>query len=398
MLAQEPPGVKCVCPEVASPLPVTAPDPEESRPLPEARRAVGPGRVNLIGDHTDYNRGLALPMAIGLGVTVTFTPTDDPTLTVTSSSFREGAVIHLGADPAVVEPEWARLVAAVAAEAGLGTGGTGTGGTGTGGTVTIASTLPVGSGLSSSAALSVALATVLGVGGTPRGTPVGMARLCRQAEHRIGVPVGLMDPLVCAGGRAGHAMLIDFDALDAGPDGGSVGAEATRHVPLPEEAEFVVVDSGERRTLSTSAYADRVAECRAAARLVGPLGRATLEDLAAVHDPVLHRRARHVVTECARVRDTAAALAAGDLAGAGSLLTESHRSLADDFAVSTPGLDELVGHLQSLPGVFGARMTGAGFGGCVVALTRPGAVDTGGWPTPAWRVVASDGALAAGRP
>jgi galactokinase len=363
---------------------------------------VGPGRVNLIGDHTDYNRGLALPMAIGLGVTVTFTPTDEPTLTVTSSSFREGAVIHLGADPAVVEPEWARLVAAVAAEAGLGTGGTGTGGTGTGGTVTIASTLPVGSGLSSSAALSVALATVLGVGGTARGTPVGMARLCRQAEHRIGVPVGLMDPLVCAGGRAGHAMLIDFDALDTGPGGGpgggSGGGSATRHVPLPEEAEFVVVDSGERRTLSSSAYGDRVAECRAAARVVGPLGRATLEDLAAVHDPVLHRRGRHVVTECARVRDTAAALAAGDLAGAGSLLTESHRSLADDFAVSTPGLDELVGHLQSLPGVFGARMTGAGFGGCVVALTRPGAVDTGTWPTPAWRVVASDGALAAGRP
>jgi galactokinase len=368
--------------------------------LPEARRAVGPGRVNLIGDHTDYNRGLALPMAIGLGVTVTFTPTDDPTLTVTSSSFGERAVIRLGADPAVVEPEWARLVAAVAAETATGTGGmsstgrTATGGMGTGGIVTIASTLPVGSGLSSSAALSVALATVLGVGGTPRGTPVGMARLCRQAEHRIGVPVGLMDPLVCAGGRAGHAMLIDFDALDAGPDGG----EATRHIPLPGEAEFVVVDSGERRTLSTSAYADRVAECRAAARLVGPLGRATLEGLAAVHDPVLHRRARHVVTECARVRDTAAALAADDLAGAGALLTESHRSLADDFAVSTPGLDELVGHLQSLPGVFGARMTGAGFGGCVVALTRPGAVDTGGWPTPAWRVVASDGTLAAGRP
>jgi galactokinase len=371
--------------------------------LPQARRAVGPGRVNLIGDHTDYNRGLALPMAVGLGVTVTFAPTDDPTLVATSSSFDDRAVFPLGTDPALLEPPWARLVAAVATVARIGTGGT----------LAIESTLPVGSGLSSSAALAVAVATAFGV----RGTPETMARLCQEAEHRIGVPVGLMDPLVCAGGRAGHAMLIDFDAVDGGGGGvggvgvggvggvggggGGVGGGggggdgvATWHIPLPEEAEFVVVDSGQRRELSTSAYADRVAECRAAADVVGPLGRIRLDDLAALPDPVLRRRARHVVTECARVRDTVTALAADDLDGAGALLTAGHRSLADDFAVSTPVVDELVVALTSRHGVFGARMTGAGFGGCVVALTRPGAVDTSAWPTPAWRVRASDGTLA----
>ncbi len=352
--------------------------------MPEVRRAVGPGRVNLIGDHTDYNRGLALPMAIGLGVTVTYTPKDEPTLLATSSAFGGRAIIPPGADPALVEPAWARLVAAVAAVAAVGQRGTG-------GTLRIESTLPVGSGLSSSAALGVALASVFGVDGPPGTAPdtapeIRLARLCQEAEHRIGVPVGLMDPLVCAGGRAGHAMLIDFDT------------ETSRHIPLPGEAEFVVVDSGQRRTLSTSAYADRVAECRAGADLIGPLGRCGLDDLASLHDPVVHRRARHVVTECARVRDTASALAAHDLVGAGALLTASHRSLADDFAVSTPAVDALVAQLGSRPGVFGARMTGAGFGGCVVALTRPGAVDTDAWPTPAWRVQASDGTLAAGDP
>ncbi len=349
--------------------------------MSETRRAVGPGRVNLIGDHTDYNRGLALPMAIGLGVTVTFTPSDDPALVVTSSSFADPAVVPLGADPASLEPPWGRLVGAVAAVTRWQTGGT----------VTIGSTLPVGSGLSSSAALAVALASVFGTGATPEGTPERVARLCREAEHRIGVPVGLMDPLVCAGGRAGHAMLIDFDGGGDTPDDEDV--VTTRQIPLPAEAEFVVVDSGQRRSLSTSAYADRVAECRAAAGLVGPLGRCRPDDLAAIHDPVLRRRARHVVAECARVRATVDALVADDLDGVGALLTAGHRSLAEDFAVSTPQVDELVGVLGSLPGVFGARMTGAGFGGCVVALTRPGAVDTDAWPTPAWRVQATDGAL-----
>ena len=364
--------------------------------MSQARRAVGPGRVNLIGDHTDYNHGLALPLAVGLGVTVTFTPTGSRTLEMVSSAFDRTATVTIpvpvpgvgpGTDPTpdsasrepawaglmALEPAWARLTAAMAALCHLETGGT----------LAVESTLPVGSGLSSSAAMSVALAEVFG----GPDTVLDIARLCQRAEHAIGVPVGLMDPLVCAGGRAGHAVLIDFDTLDVRP------------VAIPPEAELVVVDSGQRRTLRTSGYATRVEECHAAEAAVGPLGRYRPADLDALltslPDPVLRCRARHVVTECARVRDTADALEGGDLAGAGALLFESQRSLADDFAVSTPVVDRLVADLASTPGVFGARMTGAGFGGCVVALTRPGAVDTAAWPTPAWIVRATDGTVAA---
>src|SRR5450631_464306 len=156
--------------------------------LPDARRAVGPGRVNLIGDHTDYNRGLALPMAIAQGVTVSFRPSDRLNLAVTSSAFPADAEITVALDPgpdgvaASLEPAWARLVAAMATLVRPATGGT----------LSIESDLPVGAGLSSSAALSVALAEVFGM----TGDPVTVARLCQQAEHLIGVPVGLMDTLV----------------------------------------------------------------------------------------------------------------------------------------------------------------------------------------------------------
>jgi galactokinase len=334
---------------------------------------VGPGRVNLIGDHTDYNQGLALPMAIGLGVTVELTPDDLPRLVVTSEAFDEPAEIPLDLSPdrtaGSFEPSWARLVAAMVALVRPASGGT----------LTVTSTLPVGAGLSSSAALAVALAEIFEVGGTPE----SVARLCQAAEQRAGAPVGLLDPLVCAGGRAGHAMLIDFATL------------AIRHIAVPGDAEFVVVDSGQRRTVAASAYAARVAECETATAMIGPLGQASEAEVGVIADPVVRGRARHVVSECARVRDMAAALTGDDLARAGRLLAESHRSLAEDFAVSTPVLDALVEQLGRQPGVLGARMTGAGFGGCVVALTHTGAIDIDEWPTPAWRVRASDGTVAA---
>ncbi len=340
---------------------------------PSSVTRTGPGRVNLIGDHTDYNQGLALPMAIGLGVTVEVAPSGDDLVTVTSDAYPgQRAVLPLVPDTDTlteVEPAWARLVAALVAlvrpSAGV--------------IVHVTSTLPRGSGLSSSAALSVALADAFGVEGDAR----VVAGLCREAEHRIGVPVGLMDPLVCAGGRSGHALRIDF------------ATGATRDVALPAEAAFVVVDSGLRRDLRSSAYATRVAECEAAAAVIGPLGLAAPVDVAGLRDPVLRRRARHVVSECARVDLFADALEAGDLAAAGVHMDASHRSLSEDFDVSTPALDQLVASLRDRPGVHGARITGAGFGGCVVALGEPGALDPDTLDRPAWRVEAVDGTVTA---
>jgi galactokinase len=342
--------------------------------MPSTRRTTGPGRVNLIGDHTDYNLGVALPMAIGLGVTVEFAPSGDSTLEVSSAAFPDRtATIGVGAESppvAAFEPAWARLVAAMAELLEPGPG-----------LVHIESDLPIGAGLSSSAALAVALADIFGYDGSA----TDLARLCQEAERRAGSPVGTMDPMVCSAGRAGRALLIDFAAM------------TTRQVPLPVDAEVVVVDSGRARIVAGSAYEERVAQCRAAAALVGPLGAASERDVGSIADPLLRRRARHVVSECTRVHAFAGALNRGTLAEAGGLMAESHRSLSDDFEVSTPEMDGLVEWLGSLAGVYGARMTGAGFGGCVVVLARPAALDPESLPMRAWRVEAVDGVLAARR-
>jgi galactokinase len=345
----------------------------EDRLVPLVRRVTGPGRVNLIGDHTDYNRGLALPLAIDLGVTVEFTPSAGRELVFTSRAFGETVAVPLdlpGSPEHLSEiaPAWARPVGAMVALARPDSGGT----------VVIDSDLPMGAGLSSSAALCVALAELFGV----TSDPAGVARLCQEAEQRAGVPIGAMDPLVCAGGKRGHALLIEFDSL------------TYEQVRLPADIDIVVVHSGLPRTVASSQYALRVAECEAAAAVIGPLGLAAPTDLAALHDPLLRRRARHVASECRRVRECAAALSEGDVVTAGTLMVESHKSLTGDFEVSVPELDALVETLVGQPGIFGARMTGAGFGGCAVALCRPGTIDPSSLATPAWRVEASDGTVA----
>jgi galactokinase len=311
-------------------------------------------------------------MAIGLGVTVTVRPTGGDTVTIESDAYPgETATFPLVTDRdrlADIEPAWARLAAAVTSLARPEQAGS----------IHLTSTLPRGSGLSSSAAVAVALSEAFGVDGTA----LVVARLCQAAEHRIGVPVGIMDPLVCAGGRAGHALWID------------TATDATRPVPVPAGAEFTVIDSGLRRDLRTSAYPLRVAECEAAASVVGPLGLAGPDDVAGLRDPLLRRRTRHVVSECARVDAFADALATGDLVAAGVLMDASHTSLALDFEASTPEVDILVASVRARPGVLGARMTGAGWGGCVVALAEPGALEPSGLGAAAWRVAPVDGTVA----
>lgn len=306
--------------------------------------AWAPGRVSLVGDHTDYTGGLALPMAIGLGIEVTGDRGSD-WIMLGSSTVRGVAELPLEIDdPTAVEPGWARYVAGVVAELQPDDGLSGT----------VDSTLPLGRGLSSSAALEVAVALALGASAD---NPMALAQLCQRAEHRaVGVPCGIMDQLTIVAAVEGAVLRIDCRSLDVTP------------VPLPEGVDVVVADSGQGRTLESSAYAERVAECARVEAEIGPLRDATPQDAETLADPVLRRRARHVTTENARVDAVVAAFAAGDLRHAGKLIAASHASLRDDYEVSTPPLDQLVQHLRGTPGVHGARLTGAGWGGCAVAL------------------------------
>jgi galactokinase len=302
--------------------------------------------VTIIGDHTDYNAGRSLPMAIELATEVSFTPRPGSFLFgIDSDQFPENPVeIMLGeSDP-------------VRAEAVLAAGLLRAQPPPSGGVARVTSTLPVGAGLSSSAAFSVALLLALG----HDTDPLALARACQEAEREAGSHVGLLDPLAIAGATAGHALHIDFDTLE------------THQVAIPDEAAFVIVHSEASRLLSSTPYATRRAECERAAHMLGrPLGLCALGDLSALTDPVLRRRARHVITECARVGEAERLLARGNLRALGALMTEGHRSLATDYRVSVPAVDELVDHLLDQPGVLGARMTGGGFGGCVLALCQP---------------------------
>ena len=305
--------------------------------------------MNLIGDHTDYNEGFVLPLAIDRWCVVA--AREAPTVCVRSLDV--GETVEVAADgstsPETAPPGFGRYVAAVVRElAVLGRPTTGI-------EAVLASDVPLGSGLSSSAALEIACAVALAGAADWEPDALELANACRAAEElATGVAGGIMDQLVSLAGRAGHALLIDCRSLEVTP------------VRLPDDLAVTAVHSGLSRTLAGSAYAERRAACEALARELGlaSLRDATLEQVG--DDPL----GRHVVTENARVLDAAHALEEGDLSRLGRLLDESHASLRDDFRVSTPELDALVEELTAA-GAAGARLTGAGFGGCVVAVGTP---------------------------
>ncbi len=310
-----------------------------------------PGRVNLIGDHTDYAEGFVLPMAIDRACTVRYKAAGGHRVHATSEQL--AGVVDVAADgsddPRSVDPRWGGFVAGAVRTVG-GRGGAPLPGL----DLDVTSTVPSGSGLSSSSALAVALTMALAGAAGVALAPDDVARSALDAEvQATGVPGGLMDQLASVHGVADHALLIDCRTLEVEP------------IPLPRELAVLVVHSGLPRTLAGSAYAERrAATVAAAARLGLPTLRdATLEQVDG--DPF----ARHVVTENARVLAFADALRDHDLDALGPLLLGSHASLRDDFAVSTPELDLLVDLLVE-HGARGARLTGAGFGGCVVALVQ----------------------------
>jgi galactokinase len=322
-------------------------------------QARGPGRVNLIGEHTDYNDGLALPFAIDRGVTVTAEPRDTGAdIVARALDLGEEDSFPL-ADPGRAEG-WRAFVRGTVAElraAGYALRPA---------TLTITGDLDQGSGLSSSAALETALSlALLGVAGEPEPEDRReLAKLCSRVENEwVGAETGLLDQLASLCGEPGHAVRIDFATL---------GIEA---VPL-ELGDWILItlDSGAAHSNAASGYNERRAECRAACRElgIGTLRDVTAGDLERLPEP-LADRARHVFEENARVDEMVAALTGGDLERAGRLLDASHASLRDLYASSVPAVERTVDQLKAA-GAAGARMVGGGFGGAVLALLRPGVV------------------------
>jgi galactokinase len=320
-----------------------------------------PGRVNLIGEHTDYNDGYVLPFALAARTDAAAARRTDERLTMRSLQF-PGAWI----DVPLSELQPGCLAGPAAYVAGVVWAMRAAGHPVAGLDIVIDGAVPVGSGLSSSAALECAAALAVAELSGIRLPRAELARLAQRAENEfVGVPCGIMDQMAVMLGRAGHALFLD------------IRTGILEHVPFDPAASglvLLVIDTHARHELADSGYADRVASCADAARRLGvpalrdvPAGGLpdALARLAAF--PVLARRVRHVVTENARVLASAELLRAGRLAAIGPLLTASHRSLRDDFEVSVPELDTAVSAALGA-GALGARMTGGGFGGCVIAL------------------------------
>jgi galactokinase len=318
-------------------------------------RAFGPGRVNLIGEHTDYNGGLALPFAIDRGVTVEAERLDGGEIRAEARDLGETDAFAAAA-PGRADG-WRAFVRGTVAElraAGVDVPAA---------RLAFAGDVPQGSGLSSSAAMETALClALLALAGAEEPDRVELAKLCSRVENDwVGAETGLLDQLASLCGRAGEAIRIDFATLDLEP------------VPLElGDWRLVTLESGAEHSHAGGGYNERRAECRAACAALGieHLSEADPERAARLPEP-LDRRARHVLTENARVDAMVAALRAGDLEAAGSLLDVSHASLRDDYEASVPAVEDAVAALKDA-GAAGARMVGGGFGGSVLALLPPG--------------------------
>lgn len=331
--------------------------------------AAAPGRVNLIGEHTDYHDGFVFPAAIDLKTYLLASPRSDSQVNLYSLNLDATANFSLaGLAPGGVEG-WARYVAGslwVLQERGLSLPGV---------DAVIWGNIPFGGGLSSSAAIEVAWVKLMSdLADCPLELPE-MARLAQRAEREyVGVPCGIMDQFASANCRDGHAMLLDCRSLEP------------RHAPVPQQWRIVVCDTGVHHELAGGEYARRQEECRAGLAAI----RARFPEVAALRDAdaamleevrenmpeVAFRRCRHVIGENARARRFAEALDAGDAPLAGDLMAASHASLRDDYNVSCVELDRAVELANTLEGLVGARMTGGGFGGSTVNLVRAEKAET----------------------
>ena len=328
--------------------------------------ASAPGRVNLIGEHTDYNEGFVLPMAIDRRVTVAVSPRDDGRVIAYAESFGEQREVDLSQSSSRGR-QWTDYVAAVfralADESGT-----------SGMNLYIGGGVPIGAGVSSSAALEVAIGRAITEATATPWNPTHMARVAQRAENDfVGVNCGIMDQFTAARARQGTALLLDCRTLDVS------------YVEFPDDVAVVVMDTGVRRALSTSDYNARRSVCEYVVKRVRSLApdvralrdvnRALLETARVLLDSTAFRRARHVVDENARPAALAEALRSRDYDAAGMLLDESHTSLRELYEVSSPHLDIICEEARAHPACYGARMTGAGFGGCAIALVSRSGVE-----------------------
>jgi len=334
-----------------------------NRSAPARQSFRAPGRVNLIGEHTDYNDGFVMPAAIDLHTEVSIQSRDDRKLVINSDTFAESVEFDLDEATPTSRHHWSdyiRGVAVMLERAGYRLRGA---------DLEIRSNVPSGSGLSSSAALEVATAYALLESIGVAIDPLELARLCQRAETDfVGMHCGIMDQFISCLGRAGNALMLDCRSLEY------------RLLPLPEDVRLVICNTMVKHELAASKYNERRAECEAGVRhfakskpSVRALRDVTIAGLERHHtelDGTILKRCRHVISENERVIKAATALEERNLMAFGELMAESHRSLRDDYEVSCAELDTMVDLANQVEGVYGARMTGGGFGGCTVNLVK----------------------------